>query len=90
MKRIILTLNLYGDAWHREARLSVMDYAARCGAALLEVREPPQGANGGYEAKLSLDRLVPAEWQPCRVLYLDRDVVVRSDCPDIFGIVPEG
>jgi len=89
-KRIILTLNTNGDAWHREARLSVMDYAARCGAVLREVREPPPGVRGGYEAKLHLDRLVPADFQPCRVLYLDRDVVVRSDCPDLFGIVPEG
>jgi SAM-dependent methyltransferase len=89
-KRIILTLNTNGDAWHREARLSVMDYAARCGAVLREVREPPPGVRGGYEAKLHLDRLVPEEFQPCRVLYLDRDVVVRNDCPDLFAIVPEG
>ena len=90
MKRIVMVLNLYGDAWHREARLSVMDYAARCGATLLEVREPPPGVHGGYEAKLHVDRLVPAEYLPCRILYLDRDVVLRSDCPDLFGIVPEG
>lgn len=89
MRRVIAVYNLFGDAWHREARLSVMDYAARCGAALLEVRQPP-GGGGAYETKLSLDLAIPVEWQPCRVLYLDRDLVIRSDCPDLFGIVPEG
>jgi hypothetical protein len=61
-------------------------YARRLGADFIVWREFAGHTMPHYQ-KLELGRLLE---RYDRVLYLDTDVLVRDDAPDLFGLVPEG
>jgi lipopolysaccharide biosynthesis glycosyltransferase len=86
MDRIVCTLNLYDRAMRRGARESIQHAAKQWGARYVELSQPLLPEQDPYLEKLSLDQ----RFERARVVYLDRDVVVRGDCPNLFDIVPEG
>lgn len=76
----IINTNRY---WPGNARASVFDAADRWNAKVVEFTDIP--AASVFREKFRIHRRL-AEYE--RVLYLDADILVRSDCPDPFEIVP--
>jgi hypothetical protein len=64
--------------------------AQRWGADYRPMSEPwgPMAAKGVFGAKLDMG-LLPFD-RPCRVVYVDGDVLIRDDCPSLFDRVPAG
>ena len=56
------------------------------GAEYVEITRPLFGWRDPFLEKLHLDRHAAAYE---RVVYLDRDVIVRADCPSLFELVPK-
>jgi hypothetical protein len=83
--KAVVTLNLYGDGLRQTLRDSQRAAAERWGAEYVEITRPMYSWVDAYWEKLNLDRHTQAYE---RVVYLDRDVVVRADCPSPFGLVP--
>lgn len=86
LDRIVCTLNLYDNGMHKGARASQQHAAIRWGARYVELTEPLYPSKDPFIEKLSLEQ----RFGHARVIFFDRDVVVRSDCPNLFEIVPEG
>ena len=84
--KAVITLNLYGDGMPENVRASQRAAAERWGAEYVEITRPLFGWHDPFLEKLHLDRHAAAY---DRVVYLDRDVVVRADCPSLFDLVPE-
>jgi hypothetical protein len=84
--KAIVTLNLYGDGMPENVRASQRAAADRWGAEYVEITRPLFGWHDPFLEKLHLDRHADAY---DRVVYLDRDVVIRADCPSLFDLVPE-
>jgi hypothetical protein len=82
----ILVLRLYGQPISENLRASQQAAAARWGADYVEVTRPIFPWQDPFWEKLHLD--VHGEAY-CRVVYLDADVAIRSDCPSLFDLVPE-
>ncbi|GAB6188122.1 glycosyltransferase [Thermopirellula anaerolimosa] len=83
--RAVVTLNLYGDGMPHNLRESQRAAAERWGAEYVEITRPLFGWREPYWEKLNLDKHAVAYE---RVVYFDRDVVVRADCPNLFECVP--
>ena len=84
--KAVITLNLYGDGMPENVRDSQRAAAERWGAEYVEITRPLFGWHDPFLEKLHLDRHAAAY---DRVVYLDRDVIVRADCPNLFDRVPE-
>lgn len=84
--RAVVTLNLFGDGLPHNFRESHRAAAERWGAEYVEITRPLFGWREPWWEKLNLDQHAAAYE---RVVYLDRDVVVRADCPNLFELVPE-
>lgn len=82
----VATLNVHNDGLPHNFRKSMQHAAERWGAEFVEIRRPIVPWPDPYWEKLNLDRHLNMYE---RVVYLDRDVVVRSDCPNLFELVPE-
>lgn len=80
-KHALVTLNMYGDKMPLNFRESLIAAATRWGVAYVEQRWPLPGVDKWQDNKLCLDRHF-AGYE--RVMYVDRDVVIRSDCPSPF------
>jgi predicted O-methyltransferase YrrM len=87
MRNALMTMNLYGDTIRRAARASLRDAATRWRAEYIEVIAPLYDGRDAYREKLALERHA---FGFDRVVYCDRDVVIRKDCPSLFDIVPAG
>ena len=93
MHRLVLTITggEQAQAWAGVARPFMAHYARRCGADFRDVTGPPpypglmDAARWNY-AKQDAMREALAEYD--RVLWLDADVLVRPDAPDLFAMVP--
>jgi hypothetical protein len=83
--RAVVTLNLYGDGMPQNIRESQWAAAERWGAEYVEITRPLFGWREPWWEKLNLDKHAAAYE---RVVYLDRDVSVRADCPNLFDRVP--
>lgn len=84
--KALATLNVHGDGLPPNFRQSMRAAAERWGAEFVEITNPIVPWNDPYWEKLNLDRHL-AMYE--RVVYVDRDVVIRSDCPNLFELVPE-
>ncbi len=84
MRRALMTLNLYGDNIRGASRASFRDAATRWGAEYIESYATVRRARSISE-KLALERHAIGF---DRVVFCDRDVVIRKDCPSLFEIVP--
>ncbi len=87
-RTLLFTLDIGASALHANARASHEDAARRWGCDYIVHREAllRPGSNP-YEEKLLLDRRA-AGYE--RVIYVDRDVVIRHDCPSLLELVPPG
>lgn len=83
--KAVITLNLYGDGMPENVRASQRAASERWGAEYVEITRPMFGWQDPFLEKLYLDRHAAAY---DRVVYLDRDVIVRADCPSLFDLVP--
>ena len=84
--KAVICLNLYGDGMPDNVRSSQRAAAERWGAEYVEITRPLFGWHDPFLEKLHLDRHAAAY---DRVVYLDRDVIVRADCPSLFDRVSE-
>ncbi len=88
MKRAVVTI-CCGEFFERLAALThstIKAYAERIGADFIVWRDYAGHAIPDYQ-KLELGKLLD---RYDRVLYLDTDLLVRDDAPDLFEIVPDG
>ena len=84
--KAVITLNLYGDGMPENVRASQRAAAERWNAEYVEITRPLFGWHDPFLEKLHLDHhAAPYD----RVVYLDRDVLVRADCPSLFDLVPQ-
>ena len=84
--KYLCTLNVNRDVLHPNSRDSFLAAARRWGAQYVEIVTKSPSHEHHFIQKLSM-----YEWFPdgARVCYLDADMVIRSDCPDLFEMVPE-
>jgi len=88
MKRLVLTIAI-GDAHKRIHAVTAPTqraYAERLGADYLVLKELGPDQTTPHWEKLRIHELL---LQYERIVYLDADVLVRDDCPDLFAEVPE-
>ncbi|GAB4133014.1 MAG: hypothetical protein Kow0040_14680 [Thermogutta sp.] len=83
--RALMTLNLYNDGLMPNFRESHMAAARRWGAEYVEVRTGIVSWKAPYWEKLNLDKHA-ADFE--HVVYVDRDVIIREDCPNLFELQP--
>ena len=89
LRKYVVTLDT-GNFMQPNARESQQDYARRCGAEYVVFdRSWNKIGKWCFNTKLYMDQM-PGLVQPCRVIWLDGDVVVRHDCESLFDLVPEG
>ena len=79
----LVTLNFGRDLLHPNSRRSMQHAAGRWGVQFLEITESKAR---GFAAKLRLDLISPEG----RVIFIDRDTVISSRCPNPLEIVPVG
>lgn len=79
----LVTLNFGRDLLHPNSRRSMQHAAGRWGVQFLEITESEAR---GFAAKLRLDLIVPQG----RIIFIDRDTVISSRCPNPLEIVPVG
>lgn len=84
--KAVVTLNLYKDGFSENVRNSQRAAAQRWGADYVEISQPLFGWRDPYFEKLHLPKHAEGYG---RVVYLERDVMVRSDCPNLFDCVEE-
>ncbi len=85
MNKYVVTIGLSpNEGMTANGRNSMIAAADRWGADFIEIKSPP--ASTPYRSKINYDKRLPNG----RFCYLDGDVVIRSDCPSPFDVVPEG
>ena len=88
VNKYVTTLNTGRNVLYENGRASLREAARRWGAdyvELLTMRTPEPRTP--YHEKIHIDEHFGDD---CRVLYYDGDIVIRSDCPSPFEIVPPG
>jgi hypothetical protein len=75
------------DGWRANARSSIAAVARRWGVPVVELTKCVGNDDCGVLEKLWLEKHCEGF---DRVVWFDRDVVVRSDCPNLFDVVPAG
>lgn len=87
MKRYLAVLNVGRGMLYPASRDSMVAAAARWGAEFCEIRRPLARAAHPYWQKLLVHRLFRGI---ARVLQLDADMIISSQCPDPFRFVRLG
>ena len=87
MNKYLVTLNAPANdgVLTPNGRQSLLAAARRWGADYIEICDPPC-PDHHYKSKVYYDQKLPDG----RICFVDGDVVLRSDCPSPFDIVPEG
>uniref|UniRef100_A0A6M3IM02 Putative glycosyltransferase n=1 Tax=viral metagenome TaxID=1070528 RepID=A0A6M3IM02_9ZZZZ len=88
-KRAILTLAV-GDRSQKiwaKTRGSIEAYADKIGADLICLEEVPLVYPSPHWGKFSIYEFLHKNYD--RLLYLDCDLIIRPDCPDLFEVVPK-
>jgi len=70
----------------RVTRPTIESYATRTGSDLVVIDQVKESTTTPHYEKLQLGRLLT---KYRRIVYLDADLIVRDDCPDLFKVVPE-
>jgi hypothetical protein len=86
-RRAVVSMAI-GDKFDELAALSIpgqISYARRLNAEHIVLRRPLLGAHSPFFEIFQIHRLFD---DYARILYLDLDVLVRDDCPDLFTLVP--
>jgi hypothetical protein len=84
---IVCTLNIGRDCIHENARASMREAARRWNCNYLEIVAPAKPGRHHFEEKCLIHKHLPSDG---RFLFLDGDIMIRSDCPSPFDIVPKG
>lgn len=87
MKTAVITISV-GDRFQRIASLThptLKAYADRIGADFLVIDKPKISKTTPHFEKFQFYHLLN-EYE--RILYLDTDLVIRPDCPNLFELVP--
>lgn len=85
MKKAVVTVSI-GDRYAEIAKLThptLKAYAEKVGAEFVSIDQP---SNRPHWEKFKLYELLI---KYNRIIYLDTDMIVRGDCPDLFEIIPE-
>jgi lipopolysaccharide biosynthesis glycosyltransferase len=62
-------------------------YAEKCNADLLVLKEIPENLPSPHWAKFSIHELLKKQYD--RIAFIDADIIIRPDAPNIFNLVPE-
>lgn len=87
-ERVIVTMVIgekYKALWE-VVRPSFEQYADRISADLMVIESNPHPGLPPHFAKLALHGLLHKKYK--RALWLDGDIIIRDDCPDLFEEVP--
>lgn len=88
MKTAVVTLCI-GNGWEELKKLtfpSITDYANKIGAQFVHIDQAMINPNEvGFEKFQMFKMLSYYD----RIIYLDADLIVRKNCPNLFDIVPE-
>lgn len=76
----------YRKIWERSEPFFTA-YADKCGADLLVLKEIPPNLPSPHWAKFSIYELLKKQYD--RVAFIDADIIIRTDSPNIFELVPE-
>lgn len=88
LRTAIVTLAI-GEHARRTADITLRfmrHYAARTRSSLITLRRPKLGTHAKFE-KFQLSEILKSY---DRVLYLDCDILIMPNCPDLFKVVPDG
>lgn len=88
MKKLILTIAI-GEKYAALGAVThptIARYAARIGADFVVIREQKISRTTPHWEKFQIFDFL-GEYD--RVLFLDSDLIIRADCPDLFALVPE-
>lgn len=86
---LVLTIAM-GDAYERMAKLThpnIKAYAKKIGAEFMCIDKSAIAKTSPHWEKFQIHDLLE-EYD--RILYLDTDMIIRDDCPNLFDEVPEG
>lgn len=84
---LVLTIAI-GDAYQKMAEIthpSLKAYAERIGADFLSINEQSISQTTPHWEKFQIFTLLN-KYE--RIIYLDTDIIIRDDCPNLFDIVP--
>ena len=88
-QKLLLTLAI-GEAFQQLSRLthpSLRAYASRIGAEFLSIEKQTISHTSPHWEKFRIyDFLKYYD----RILYMDTDLIIRDDCPNLFDLVPDG
>ncbi len=76
----------YQQIWQRSEPFFNV-YADKCGADLLVLKDIPDNLPSPHWAKFSIYELLKKQYD--RVAFIDADIIIRPDAPDVFAMVPE-
>ena len=88
MKKLVLTIAI-GDDYQRMAKIthnSIKAYAEKVGADFKSIDETSISKTTPHWEKFQIYNLLN-EYD--RILYIDTDIIIRNDCPDLFKRVPD-
>lgn len=86
-KKLVLTIAI-GETYQKmkvHTHPSIRSYAKRIGAEFLSIEKPKISSTTPHWEKFQIYELLN-EYD--RILYIDTDIIIREDCPDLFEIVP--
>jgi hypothetical protein len=89
-KRIGIMTIVAGDKYHEiweRSRPFFEAYADKCGADLLVLENLPDHLPSPHWAKFSIHELLKKQYD--RIAFIDADILIRPDSPNIFDVVPE-
>lgn len=88
MKNLVLTI-VIGNDYRKIANLThpfIKKYAAKIGADFICIDKQKISKTTPHWEKFQIYDLLN---KYDRILYIDSDIIIRNDCPDLFKIVPE-
>ena len=89
MTKLAIVTCVIGEAFKKiwaVTRPTFEAYADRIGADLVVIENNPHNATAHW-AKFAIYELLHKTYR--RALFLDADMIIRDDCPDLFALVPE-
>ena len=89
MKEKVIVTSVIGEKYEAIWKLTgptVEAYADRIGADLIVIKENPHGSTAHW-VKFSLYEILHKMYR--RASWIDADIIIRKDAPDIFDLVPE-
>lgn len=89
MSRYVVSMNLGGTFIPKNVQESHLDSANRWGAEYIQISGPlGESCKSPFGIKMEMFRI---GFEPHdHIVWIDGDAVIRSDCPSLFDLVPDG